>query len=334
MPTLVVQAATANTIDPGDEGAQTASLSDVSVSDAMPVVTSTSEWTSEAFSKQVPPKDWCDAGLLVPHEALRHEMLLMEKSAGLLVAADDPAQDGWRSVNFSNWYTGIFHPLIHAHHDNEELIYFPWVATKASLPEKLTADHKTLVVLLDSIKAHCEAVATANGGPGAAEAIASIRKEVPLFVAEMIAHLKEEEEIIPPLMRAHFTQAEENAVVGQIIQVRLLPTSSIMTHVITSLPVFSVVVFAASPRQKGGLTEARFFLPSIKLTMAKWASPEMRAGVDGGIPPPLVHLLNNYFVPDYQNVYGMMRDSPGLEAKPALKKVPCCMIPCCFPCLC
>mmetsp|Transcript_47880 Transcript_47880/g.89237 ORF Transcript_47880/g.89237 Transcript_47880/m.89237 type:complete len:304 (-) Transcript_47880:220-1131(-) len=303
MPTLVVQAATANTIDPGDEGAQTASLSDVSVSDAMPVVTSTSEWTSEAFSKQVPPKDWCDAGLLVPHEALRHEMLLMEKSAGLLVAADDPAQDGWRSVNFSNWYTGIFHPLIHAHHDNEELIYFPWVATKASLPEKLTADHKTLVVLLDSIKAHCEAVATANGGPGAAEAIASIRKEVPLFVAEMIAHLKEEEEIIPPLMRAHFTQAEENAVVGQIIQ-------------------------------KGGLTEARFFLPSIKLTMAKWASPEMRAGVDGGIPPPLVHLLNNYFVPDYQNVYGMMRDSPGLEAKPALKKVPCCMIPCCFPCLC
>lgn len=52
----------------------------------------------------------------------------------------------------------------------------------------------------------------------------------------------------------------------------------------------------------------------------------------GSIPPPIKHLVDNYYMPDFENVVMNMRDAPTLATKPNLKRVPCCRIPFCFPC--
>ena len=53
----------------------------------------------------------------------------------------------------------------------------------------------------------------------------------------------------------------------------------------------------------------------------------------GSIPPPIKYLVDNYYMPDFENVAMNMRDAPTLASKPNLKRVPCCRIPFCFPCM-
>jgi len=54
--------------------------------------------------------------------------------------------------NFYAWYNEFFAPSVHHHHDVEERIFIPWMKTKAEIPDKVTADHKELLVALDGIQ--------------------------------------------------------------------------------------------------------------------------------------------------------------------------------------
>lgn len=105
----------------------------------LPALTVPAKLTSRAFSVSNPPTDWCDVALLIPHETIRHEM------NGMLAAVQGMtdegkssrgAPDAWRLMYFAEWYLDYFCPFIHEHHDNEEEIYFPWIATRAQLPDK------------------------------------------------------------------------------------------------------------------------------------------------------------------------------------------------------
>ena len=68
--------------------------------------------TSEVYGVDNPPKDWADIGLLIPHEAIRHEMTAMVASAKAL-KADGDASEAWRVLYFAEWYVDIFAPVIH-----------------------------------------------------------------------------------------------------------------------------------------------------------------------------------------------------------------------------
>ncbi len=86
--------------------------------------------------------------------------------------------------------------------------------------------------------------------------------------------------------------------------------------------------------KRGGLGEARLFLPSILAAMREWATPQAVAAFLAEIPPPVRHLVTKYYVPDYANVLTQMRDSPLLPAPPRLKHVPCCGCLICCKCCC
>jgi hypothetical protein len=112
--------------------------------------------TSELYGPNSPPKDWADISFLVPHEALRREMAAMNKSVTKL---NEGGFEPWQALFFSEWFVDHFAPAVRDHHHNEEVIYFPWVAARAELPEKKLSDgHEELMDQLNAIGAVCETV--------------------------------------------------------------------------------------------------------------------------------------------------------------------------------
>lgn len=99
--------------------------------------------TSSVYGVDNPPIDWADISLLVPHEAIRREMTRMCLSINKL---NESRGEAWQVVYFCEWFTDQFAAMVHEHHDNEEVIYFPWIATKVELPDKkLSEGHKELI---------------------------------------------------------------------------------------------------------------------------------------------------------------------------------------------
>ena len=113
---------------------------------------------------------------------------------------------------FQKWYTEIFYPLVCAHHEAEETIYFPWIAEKATFPEGMTRaqvgkDHEALISLMDKVKA--AATDSADG------------KQLEGMLVElcdlMDAHLAVEETHIPGMLRGSgYTKEDEGPVIGRI----------------------------------------------------------------------------------------------------------------------
>jgi len=88
--------------------------------------------------------------LLIPHEALRRELLRAEKA----VVNMDIVKHPWHIKAFMKWYEEFFVPFVHDHHDNEEKISFPfWVKLGAiAMPTKQCDDHVTLMKIIDELK--------------------------------------------------------------------------------------------------------------------------------------------------------------------------------------
>lgn len=110
----------------------------------------------------------------------------------------------------------LFSTILHEHHHNEEKIAFPYVATKAPLPEKVSSDHATLVTQL----AECAALVRLlvdGKSPNVSQTLAELIPKFETFRAETEAHLVEEEQTAMPLMRHHFTPAEWKKNVENII---------------------------------------------------------------------------------------------------------------------
>jgi len=260
-----------------------------------------SKLTSEVFNEANPPVDWADAGLLIPHEAIRRQMAMMIQSVNAMSDTPDD-KDAWKLTLFSKWYSEYFYESVHEHHDAEEKVYFPWMMTKATIPDKeFGKSHEELMSVNAEIKKCCAEIIK-KGGKGCSAQVVTLKEKVPKFVADMKAHLKEEEELVPALLRENFTQEEEGQIVEQIIQA-------------------------------GGLAMAKKFLPAVLLSMQEWATDEFYSIFRDSIPPPIKHLVDNYFMPDFENVVMTMRDAPTFATEPNLKRVPCCRIPFCFPCL-
>ena len=99
----------------------------------------------------------------------------------------------------------MFFTIIHEHHKNEEVLAFPYVATRAELPEKMAADHKSLVAALDECAALVGQVVSGTSIP---ETLAQLIPKFDAFAAETEEHLREEEVSVLPAMRHHFTPAE------------------------------------------------------------------------------------------------------------------------------
>ena len=149
---------------------------------------------------------------------------------------------------------------VEVHHDAEEEVYFPWIKSKAEYPEKeFGISHESLCTEMEGMKEACEAICQRRGRDCVVE-IATLKRGVPAFVSNMRAHLREEEETIPALLRENFTREEEGEILGRIAQA-------------------------------GGLALTQKFLPAILLAMREWATPDAYEELCASLPPPVSQLV-------------------------------------------
>ncbi|CAE8612878.1 unnamed protein product [Polarella glacialis] len=220
----------------------------------------------ETTSRVLPrPVGWQEEGILLPHEGIR--FLMGELSEAVRVM---DAKAAWKWENLATWYQDYFYDVVHHHHNSEELIYFPWLQTKGTIPAKISADHPELMRAMDELRDMLASGALKPAGERA-ELLAKLRERVAAFVEDMHQHLAEEEEVIPKLLReGGFTQEEEGACVGQIIESLGLDGNK------KSLPVM---------------------LHGFKL----WAGEERaEAFVAEHLPPPIRLLYQNFWSADFQ----------------------------------
>ena len=207
-----------------------------------------------------PNSAWYDRGLLIPHSAIRFDMLLMERA---VQPQHFQPQRAWKVRRFFTWYNQFFLRPTHHHHDTEESdhahhiahsnpllacphvpsdepparsvfssslscrpvlvyrsIFFPAIMARAPpLPPRMTADHKTMMAQLEAIRL-MQAQFTSTTDPKQLDELAVLlRERIHSLAALMREHLNEEEELIPPLMRDHFTEAE----IHHIISSKIIP---------------------------------------------------------------------------------------------------------------
>ncbi len=148
------------------------------------------------------PQTWYQCSLLYPHEVIRDGLTRMVKTLEKIGQLDENLTNK-RILKIKKWYQNYFYPFVYHHHHTEESIYFPWLETKAKLPEKLTSNHETLTQLLDEIKD--------TGDYGI------LLEKTKSLQTLMLEHLEEEETVVPPILAEHFTEGEEQAIIQKII---------------------------------------------------------------------------------------------------------------------
>jgi hypothetical protein len=112
----------------------------------------------------------------------------------------------------------------------------------------------------------------------------------------------EEERDIPPILRAHFTEEEEKKVTEKIIK-------------------------------KVGLKPMRAVFPSVLYALKQWAKPAFVDKFLQEIPAPAMHLINKYYIPDFETNIRPKRDAPLLSSEPKLSRKGCFGLSFCFPCI-
>lgn len=144
--------------------------------------------TSEVYGVENPPRDWADVGLLIPHECIRREMHHMLNGIDKLIRRIEQGRlKPWHVLYFCEWFIDVFEPFVISHHEAEERLYFPWIASKADFPQgkkKFAHGHTLLSSLMDGIGNLCENVIEKKG-LDCNEEIRSLWKQMHIFVAEM-----------------------------------------------------------------------------------------------------------------------------------------------------
>ena len=163
-----------------------------------------------------PNGPWYDRHLLIPHEAIRYDMLLMER---ILQPQYFQPTRTWKVKRFFSWYHTYFLTPVHHHHEAEEKLYFPFILQKPGvvMPERLTDDHVTLLKQLDDIAAMQQKFAATMDSSQLEGLAAELRQRTSDVCNNMRDHLAEEERIVPPLLRDNFTETETLGVTGKII---------------------------------------------------------------------------------------------------------------------
>lgn len=145
-------------------------------------------------------------GWVVAHTALR---LAFEQMIDALQTLRNQALENnftrKQAEALQKWVARILHD-IKLHHDNEEVVLFPWIAERVQLPEKMTADHKTLMSKLNELnnKVH-ELQGKGDQEASALEEIQQLADETRLMMEE---HLRDEETQGIKIVRENFKEDE------------------------------------------------------------------------------------------------------------------------------
>lgn len=90
--------------------------------------------------------------LLVPHEALRREMRRARKALENFDVSVHP----WKAHYMKEWLDGFLLPVVHEHHDMEELVVSPeLVKLGVVIPPHINGSHAGILALMDRIQSTC-----------------------------------------------------------------------------------------------------------------------------------------------------------------------------------
>jgi len=237
------------------------------------------------------PKDWCDRGILLPHEAFRW---LHGEIRKILTYFDPlvPGQD-WQTSLFFSWLERYYILAVRHHHDSEERIYNPAIIGKGgSLPAKITSDHKDIIARLNSCSKFRSRIEN-----GEEIAVVKFKNHLTQLIDMIEDHLAEEESAYPEALRSSgMTEADEELVVEKIIQ-------------------------------DLGLDGNKVLLPPIIYAMHMWAGREAaEAMVNTQLPPQIKFALTHFWIRDFQvNSLGVISSLQGMVP---FQGSPQCTTPC------
>jgi len=283
----------------------------------------TKKTTSTVFPFCPDASHWWEISFLVPHEPLRQvsacHPLRFRISCPLrnrllpgqhldtvvdLILRDTFVGASWQCLAFARFYLGDakqgpklgYYTFLHHHHHNEEEIFFPAIRAKAgTFQESLESDHVTLVQTMEDIKAMAEsyvrrfAPKTAKDETLTAAEIDALRSTLVGFRDALRVHLADEERFTAEVFHAHFTEAEDKALVAKISA-------------------------ATSP------AELVLTLALVYSAMTVWGSDEVQRKFLSGIPPPVVFLLRNFWLPAHQKAHAAVAADLRSTAGPAYRR--------------
>lgn len=146
-------------------------------------------------------------GWVKAHNSIREEIALFKRA---LEAIGDKQLLKWQVNAIKEYWRG--HEIhIHGHHSNEDDIFNPFLRTRIAYPDKLEADHVTLVELMRRLRTIVSGLVPGNNPT-------TLRHTWSEYEAMMLPHLHEEEQVGIPLMRAYFTHKEVGALVEKILK--------------------------------------------------------------------------------------------------------------------
>lgn len=145
-------------------------------------------------------------GWMHAHNAVRGEIDIM---TAILSKIGDRPLEAWEILSLQAWYDGhVEH--VHDHHANEDAKFTPHMATRINLPAKLTTDHVPLLRMLEKLGRSINTLREGKS-PGA------LKRDWARYDALMKPHLREEEQVALPLLRAYFTPGEVGKLVESIL---------------------------------------------------------------------------------------------------------------------
>ncbi|PSC71488.1 hypothetical protein C2E20_5000 [Micractinium conductrix] len=148
-------------------------------------------------------------GWVLSHDALRLDLSDLERLVDALqvaAAAGRPPSAEQLAVARAAWQ---YHAhMLTVHHDTEEELYFPLLRTRFAVPDKQSADHQSIVGLMQECGRGFKAAGGAAGTPAAAAKLEALRASFRRFKSLCEAHYREEEAETLPLIRQHFAPEE------------------------------------------------------------------------------------------------------------------------------
>jgi len=148
-------------------------------------------------------------GWYLIHVAIRVDMENIKTAVGQTLAQlkDSKPLSAWQ-VRYWQKYFANFYDIVHMHHENEEEIMFPFIATKVQLPPKMSADHQTLTATLVKCRALVQGLREGGALADDTATFQQLKDSFESLMTLMAEHLDEEEEVGLPLLRKHFTMHE------------------------------------------------------------------------------------------------------------------------------
>lgn len=162
--------------------------------------------------------EWAYRTYALPHEMLRVEMLR------LTYLCDPRWYDGstrFRPTVVKDYFERLIKPIVHAHHDSEEQLWFPEMQKRLQLAPKLATDHATLMRNLDDVSsrlAELEAAVSRGAGEEPVKAAARQLHDTVVAMGAMFEEHLLEEDALAPQMQQHLDEEWERGMIERQVR--------------------------------------------------------------------------------------------------------------------